>query len=458
MEYNTSLFLFRRDIRLQDNTGLQQALDSSEEVIPCFCFDPRQISDKNDYRGDHSVQCLLESLDELSEELRANNSRLFYWEGQVEQIIEQILCSKKIDAIFLNIDCTPFSRKRDATIEKVCKKYNVAFHAVHDLFLQPLGSVVKDDGKPYTVFTPFWKRAVQQRIEKPQSLKHSNRLTTQTRMEGASVEMPTNLLETRKDLPIQGGRKAALKILRSMKDYKRYETTRDIPSLDATTHLSTHHKFGTVSVRETAAAISDAFGAHHGLLQELYWRDFFSNIAWHFPHVFGEAFYKKYDKLDWANDRKELRAWKEGTTGFPIVDAGMRELSQTGNMHNRVRMITASFLVKDLHCDWRLGEKHFATLLCDYDPAVNNGNWQWAASTGCDAQPYFRIFNPWLQQKKFDPDCLYIKKWIPELQDVPNATIHKWETAHKDSNTKYPAPIVNHKARASRAKDIYAKV
>jgi deoxyribodipyrimidine photo-lyase len=221
--------------------------------------------------------------------------------------------------------------------------------------------------------------------------------------------------------------------------------------------LSAHHKFGTVSIRETYQKIKNEFGIAHTLINELYWRDFFTHIGFHFPKVFVSAFNEKYEKIPWENNKTKFNHWCNGTTGFPIVDAGMRELGTTGFMHNRVRMVVASFLTKDLHIDWRWGEQFFANHLIDYDPAVNNGNWQWAASTGCDAQPYFRIFNPWSQQQKFDTNCIYIKKWIPELKNLTSREIHQLE--NKPSLVpNYPQPIINHNEAAFIAKQLFQNI
>jgi deoxyribodipyrimidine photo-lyase len=234
-----------------------------------------------------------------------------------------------------------------------------------------------------------------------------------------------------------------------------YPETRNLPAVNGTSHLSAHHKFGTLSIRETHAAIVDAFGSHHTLINELYWRDFFTHIGYHFPRVYGSAFNTKYNAVKWDRNKSYYEAWCKGMTGFPIVDAGMRELNATGYMHNRVRMITASFLTKDLHLDWRHGERYFARQLVDYDPAVNNGNWQWSASTGCDAQPYFRIFNPWLQQKRFDPDCVYIKHWVPELSHLQPAVIHKLATSPSIRVVNYPKPIVDHSTESQKSKELF---
>ena len=258
--------------------------------------------------------------------------------------------------------------------------------------------------------------------------------------------------QTHSENALQGGRKEALHLLKNIAHLKNYKEIRNFPALAGTTHLSAHNKFGTVSIREVYQTIVKCFGKTHTLINELYWRDFFTHILYHFPHVLGEAFHKKYNDIRWENNKNFFKKWCLGMTGFPIVDAGMRELNQTGYMHNRVRMIVASFLVKDLHIDWRWGEKYFAQQLIDYDPAVNNGNWQWAASTGCDAQPYFRIFNPWRQQVQYDPDCVYIKKWLPELINISPKIIHE---LYKNKMNGYPQPLVDHAIASQFSKKMY---
>jgi deoxyribodipyrimidine photo-lyase len=252
---------------------------------------------------------------------------------------------------------------------------------------------------------------------------------------------------------IEGGRTQALKQLATIHRCIDYTKTRDFPALQSTSHFSAHLKFGTLSVREVFSGIAQVLELDHPLLRQLYWRDFMTHIAYHFPHVFGHAFIEKFDRLPWENNRDYFDAWTQGRTGFPIVDAGMRELNETGFMHNRVRMIVASFLTKDLRISWRWGERYFAQHLIDYDPCLNNGNWQWAASTGCDAQPYFRIFNPWLQQQKFDANGEYIYRWVPELRGVPLKTIHQWDKKH--AGNFYPAPIVDHSKESQITKAFF---
>lgn len=452
--HKRSLFIFRRDLRVDDNTGLRHALEESNEVVPCFFVDPRQATNKNAYRSVYGQYFLAESLKELSQDLQSRGGLLYVAEGECEELIKKCIHETGATAVYINRDYTPFSRKRDEAIKKICDESGCTFVSCNDLLLHEPEDVHKHDKKPYTIFTPFWKMASGREVTLPKRCNKNNFCTLNFSFQ-IELNVINKLKENTKKSSAIPGRSAGIEILKNIKGHRHYERVRDVPELDATTHLSPHLKFGTVSVREVHHAISLGLGEQHPLLRQLYWRDFFHHIAWHFPHVFGGSFYRQYDKLKWSSDAELLKAWKEGRTGFPIVDAGMRELRETGSMHNRVRMITASFLVKDLHMDWRTGEQHFATLLTDYDPCVNNGNWQWAASTGCDAVPYFRIFNPWIQQKKFDPECAYIKKWIPELRDVEPRVIHKWDVVEK-TGIEYPAPIVEHSTEAAKTKAMYA--
>jgi deoxyribodipyrimidine photo-lyase len=450
-DYKRSLFIFRRDLRLKDNTGLIQALRTSQHTIPCFIFDPSQI-EKHRYQSMPGLQFMLESLLDLEQQLAKYDSKLSVFYGAPAVVLKKIILQHKIDAVFVNHDYTPFSRKRDDKISSLCASHNVDFQSCNDLLLIEPEYALKADGTPYTVFTPFYKNARNYAVDQIQVIRapklYSKRL-------GDSLQsiIDKDLNTGLSQYPERGGRQRAITILKSLNKFKNYEEQRNIPSLHGTTLLSAHNKFGTCSIREVYYTVKKVLGADHSLLRELYWRDFFTHIGYHFPHVFGQAFRQKYDAIKWANNRGWFSRWCNGKTGFPIVDAGMRELNQTGYMHNRVRMITASYLVKDLQIDWRWGERYFAQNLVDYDPCVNNGNWQWAASTGCDAQPYFRIFNPWLQQKKFDSECKYIYRWIPELRNFTPMQIHQW---YKNPQTaKYPEPIVEHSTQSAKTKALF---
>ncbi len=447
-----SLFIFRRDLRIHDNTALNEALKNSNKVIPIFIFDKRQLI-KNSYRSDNCVQFMLESLDDLEEQLKLQKAKLYYFNGVAEDVVNDLIKKESINAVFLNKDYTPFSIKRDKKIETVCKDKGVEFFSYDDLLLTVPGTVFSGKGTPYTVYTPFMKKCRTLPVSKPSKLAGNNFYTS--KIKTSDLDYKDKILKnTNKDLYVRGGRFEAIKILKALKNKINYKEERDFPAIKGTTGLSAHNKFGTVSVREVYKQVKAKLGVDHILINELYWRDFFTHIAFHFPHVFRKAFNPKYEKIDWENNKTKFKVWCEGKTGFPIVDAGMRELNSTGFMHNRVRMIVASFLVKDLHINWQWGEKYFAQKLLDYDPAVNNGNWQWAASTGCDAQPYFRIFNPWTQQKKFDLECIYVKKWVPELEDVDSKILHK--IAEKSVKIDgYPQPIVDHSEARIMAIDLF---
>ncbi|MDD2942702.1 MAG: deoxyribodipyrimidine photo-lyase [bacterium] len=441
-KYELSLFIFRRDLRLEDNNGLIAALKSSVQVIPCFIFDPRQLSD-NPYLGKNALQFMLSSLTELDNELRSQGSHLYCFAGRAEEVINKLLSELKISAVYLNRDYTKFSRERDAAIAETCQSKNVHFLTYSDYLLTEPEDVYTGKRTPYTVYTHFLKKASTIPVPQPQTNNYRNYYTVEVQHEARNpLHEILPIADKNEKIYLDGGRQNALEVISTIEQFTGYSQTRDFPAMDSTTGLSPHLKFGTISIRELYHCISAKLNKSHPLVRQLYWRDFFCHIAWHFPHIFGQSFNKKYDHLVWENDDTKFAAWCNGTTGYPIVDAGMRQLSTTGFMHNRVRMITASFLVKDLHIDWRWGEQYFAQKLIDYDPAVNNGNWQWAASTGCDAQPYFRIFNPWIQGKKFDPECTYIKKWVSELRQYSTKEIQNLEKG--GTLLGYPEPIVSH--------------
>jgi deoxyribodipyrimidine photo-lyase len=446
--YAKSLFLFRRDLRLQDNTALNQALSQSQQVIPCFIFDPHQIQ-PHPYQSQPGLTFMLESLASLQQEFAQIRAKLALFHAAPEAVIRQLFTEQKIEAVYLNRDYTPFSRQRDDKIIQLCHSLNIDLYSIPDVLLHEPEQCLKSDNTPYKVFTAFYNNAKQIPIALPQALRDGQFLNLETDITLEQFNSP-NLFKT---ATIKGGRESALATLNQLCNYKNYDTERDIPALDNCSKLSTHLKFGTCSIREAYYSIVTQLGNEHPLLRQLYWRDFFHHLAYYFPVVFGRAFLPQFAALPWANNPSFFQAWTEGKTGFPIVDAGMRELNETGLMHNRVRMIVASFLVKDLHIDWRWGEQYFAQHLLDYDPCVNNGNWQWAASTGCDAQPYFRIFNPWLQQQKFDPACVYIYRWIPELKGISAKALHQWDKKYVACD--YPAPIVDHSRESQLSKTLF---
>lgn len=453
MTYSKSLFIFRRDLRLDDNTGLLEAHKGSKTVMPCFVFDPNQV-EKHDYLSLNALQFMLESLEDLANQIKARSGELYFFYDHPHKALTEIIHQEKIEAVYINRDYTPYSQKRDDELAAVCSELGVALHSFGDVLLHEPEEISNDNAEPYTVFTSFWKKASNLSVRKPRKHTYKNFMRSPPALR--LDEMIERILPySNPNLFARGGRASALKVLRALGEYSKYENERDYPSREATTGLSAHNKFGTCSIRELFYALQRALGPKHPLLRQLFWRDFFTHIAFHFPHVFGNPFRTRYNDFPWENDQAKFELWCRGETGFPVVDAGMRQLNATGCMHNRVRMLTASFLVKDLHIDWRWGEKYFASKLVDYDPAVNNGNWQWCASTGCDAQPYFRIFNPWLQQKKFDPDCEYIKRWVPELQAFEAKEIHALQEKRPSRALNYPPPMVQHLEEKRRAERFF---
>jgi len=446
--YAISVFIFRRDLRLYDNTALNEALRLSEQVLPCFIFDPAQI-EPHPYQSKPALQFMLQSISDLQQQLQAVGGSLALYQQAPVQVIRELVVQHNIEAVFINRDYTPFSRRRDYALAELCNELGIALHCLPDALLNEPEQAVKQDRTPYKVFTAFYNNARQFPVSLPALLVSQHFLNITTELTDPFAAVPLTLNPE----VMPGGRGQALAILAAIEQCTDYINTRDFPAQDATSKLSAHLKFGTCSVREAYYAITHQLGTEHPLQRQLYWRDFFSHIAYHFPQVFGHAFVEKFATVQWDNNLEYFQAWCEGKTGFPIVDAGMRELNATGFMHNRVRMIVASFLVKDLHISWRWGERYFAQHLVDYDPCVNNGNWQWAASTGCDAQPYFRIFNPWRQQEKFDPDCQYIVRWLPELSQVSAKSIHQWDK--KQVVCDYPAPMLDHAYESAIAKQRY---
>ena len=443
--YEKSIFLFHRDLRIEDNIGLMDALNNSKEVIPCFIYDSNLIKKLKEAKFRWNF--LNESLLDLDENFKKKGIRLQIVEGITEKSLEKIVKKHKIESIFSNTDFSNYSQKRDEKIYQMCKKNKITFHSSLDFLLHNPHDIKTNEDSPYTIYSFFYKKAKifpTRNVTKNTKKNYSNEIIS-----NSSIIKPKIT-----DLEIKGGRKEALKILKNLESFTDYDKVRDFPGLNQTTLLSAHNKFGTISIRETYAQIKEVLGINHTIMGEIYWREFFNYILFHFPYVEKKSFKQKFQDIPWKNSEESLKKWKEGQTGFPIVDAGMRQLNLTGFMHNRVRMIVASFLTKDLHIDWRLGERYFAEKLIDYDTAVNSGNWQWAASTGCDAVPYFRIFNPWRQQERFDLNCNYIKKWIPELEKMEPKDIHNlWKNF--PLNLKYPKPMVVHKNEAEITKEIF---
>ncbi len=429
MKSAVSIFWFRRDLRLQDNAGLFQALQSGYPVVPVFIFD-RSILDALEDKDDRRVEFIHQSLSAMQDELTAIGSTLDVRYGTPRQVYEELLKDYEVKAVYTNHDYEPYAIQRDQSIGQWLQQQGCVFHTFKDQVLLEKNEVLKDDGKPYTVFTPYsrkWKAVLAANpIISYNTKKYFNQFFQQSAKQIPSL---ASMGFTAAGIPFPA--KTWKKEL-----ITRYKEQRDIPSLPGTSRLSVHLRFGTISIRELA---KEAGSLNETFLNELIWRDFYHMILWHFPKVVGHSFKPEYDQIRWRNTEKEFEAWCTGQTGYPIVDAGMRELNATGFMHNRVRMIVASFLTKHLLIDWRWGEGYFARKLLDFDLAANNGGWQWAAGSGCDAAPYFRVFNPYLQTQKFDPQLKYIRKWVPEFEELT-----------------YTRPIVVHEEARKRCLDTYA--
>jgi deoxyribodipyrimidine photo-lyase len=380
------------------------------------------------------------------------------------------LDSHGLAGISFNADYTKYSHERDARITELCKSKKLECLTLDDICLHPPGEILTSTGKVYTKFTPFWRASVSKDIRKPVDNKMNNYLHSSSsiakKLKNISDLGYITLEDVMKPeghilgkhnphLPEKGGREQGLTILKRIADWKDYDDQHD-QLVYNTTHLSAFNKFGCVSIREVFHAMSNKLGKESGVVRQLFWRDFFYHLSHANPEIYQHSLNPKYRNIRWEKNLAGWRAWCTGQTGFPVVDACMRELNTTGYMHNRARLITASFLVKTLLISWQEGEKYFATRLTDYDPASNNGNWQWISSTGVDSQPYFRIFNPWLQAENFDPNCEYIKKWIPELKDVPVKDILNWEEKYSQyKNIKYPKPMCNYQEQKEKALKMY---
>lgn len=423
-----NIFWFRRDLRLSDNAGLFHALKAGKPVLPVFIFD-KNILDELTGTADRRVVFIHLALQNMQKQLAEMGSSLEIRYGIPADVLKELAEDYQVKAIFANHDYEPYARQRDTLVSQLMKKQNISFHTYKDQVIFEKSEVVKGDGKPYTVFTPYsrkWKRVLTKfHLSSYSTEKYFKNFYQQPLRKIISLSAmgfePSGQSFPAKDWPDD--------------IIKNYNKQRDIPSLRGTSRLSVHLRFGTISIRQLAR---EAGTLNETFLNELIWRDFYQMILWHFPQVVGHAFKPVYDKIRWKNNEKEFDAWCSGQTGYPIVDAGMRELNKTGFMHNRVRMIVASFLCKHLLIDWRRGEAYFANKLLDYDLAANNGGWQWAAGCGCDAAPYFRIFNPYLQTKRFDPELKYIKKWVPEFEE-----------------RTYPKPIVEHEFARKRCLEVY---
>jgi deoxyribodipyrimidine photo-lyase len=425
-----AVFWFRRDLRLDDNAALYHALRSGYRVLPLFIFDT-EILDKLHDKTDRRVQFIHKEVGRLQTELRALGSDILIKHGSPLKVWEQLTSSANIKAVYINHDYEPYTNKRDKSVKALLEARGVALHSFKDVVVFEKGEILKDDGTAYTVFTPYSKRWK----AKLTPFYYQSYPTEKYFSNFCKVKLPDVLaLEQMGFFPTVF--EFPEKVVKS-DIIKNYSEQRDFPAVNGTSRLSVHLRFGTLSIRKLLAY---AIMRNETFVNELIWRDFYHQILWHFPHVAKQAFRKEYDDIEWINNETHFEKWCNGQTGIPLVDAGMRELNATGYMHNRVRMVVASFLTKNLLIDWRWGEAYFAEKLLDFDLAANNGGWQWAAGSGTDAAPYFRIFNPVTQAQRFDPQGLYIKKWVPEF-----------------GTTGYRLPIIDLKDSRENCMKVYQK-
>jgi deoxyribodipyrimidine photo-lyase len=431
MKKSVSIFWFRRDLRLEDNSGLWHALTSDHPVVPVFIFDTNILNDLTD-KYDRRVHFIHQALTHIQSKLASIGSSLHVLYGTPLNCFQTLLNTYDVQAVYANHDYEPYAAMRDNLIKDYLLHKNVSFNTFKDQVIFEKSEVMKDDGTPYTVFTPYskkWKLLLQQYPPLLfDTISHYSNFLPQS-----PIPLPhldeigfnhTDIVFSPPELDVLIA--------------KDYNLTRNFPGIKGTTRLSMHLRFGTISIR---SLVTQVLPLNETLLNELIWRDFYHMILWHFPHVVNHAFKKEYDSIPWRDSTEDFERWCSGLTGYPIVDAGMRELNETGYMHNRVRMIVASFLTKHLLIDWRKGEAYFAQKLLDFDLAANNGGWQWAAGSGCDAAPYFRIFNPHLQTEKFDPKHTYIAHWVPDYQEF-----------------SYPPCMIEHDVARKRCLSVYKNV
>ena len=459
---NVAVFLFHRDLRLYDNTGLNAIARAGLRILPTFIFPPEQIDPKmNTYFSNNAVQFMVESLTSLNASLKELEACLTCFKGDNIKTLTSLHKRVQFKELHCSDDCTPFSAARDKSISEWCDKSGVKFVQHQDVDILDINEGLLKSGKAYQKFTPFYREVLKKNIRKVDCFalqpQHFAKVVASDRLK---IEDMNRFYTKNPLIAVHGGRENGVALLRNIqkKTFGNYGKTREIPSNGSgTTMLSAYIKFGVVSIREVYWRIVDTLGLKSDLLKEVIWRSFYAHIAAHYP-VFDGAFKPEFARIAWRDDPEAFKRWLEGSTGVPLVDASMRCLSQTGHLNGRLRMVVASFLSKNLLINWRLGERvGFANQLVDYDPASNNGGWAFVSSVGVNSQPYFRVFNPYLQSKKYDPKALFIKKWVPELASIPAKDIHDWEDKCKVHRTDYPCPIVNARESADRAIKIYKK-
>ena len=515
-----NIFIFNRGLRIVDNTTLIKQIKTYGNVVPIFIFPPEQIDPViNTYFSNNCVQFMIESLHELYNDIKKYNGELYFFKGTNIDVLNALHKYEMINSVGLNFDYTPYARQRSDDIQQFCKSNKINFleyedYLIHDILDKKINKL---DGTPYLKFTPFKTHCINTLTVRPvdkfnefkfyklkhlgiskQSASHAHEHTPHIKY-NIPLDTINTFYKENVNINVRGGRINGLKIINNIGKFKTYQEQRDT-LIYKTTFLGAYMHFMTISIREVYHKTANALGVHCGLISEYYWRDFYAGITFNFKHVlqgqlcgskhiieggqlcgskrkdgYGDtplcgsmrlinlSYKQPYDNIKWITNKKWFDAWCNGSTGFPVIDAAMNQLNTIGFQHNRCRMLVASFLTKDMHIDWRKGEKYFATQLVDYDVMSNNQGWMWSTGNGTDAQPYFRIFNPWTQQIKFDKNCEYIKKWIPELLDIPNADIHNWHlpAIHNkwlETGIKYYKPILDHNTERNLTLTMYKAI
>lgn len=460
------LHIFTRDHRLTDNTSLIQLLKRCDKIYTIFIFTPEQVI-SNSFKSDKSIQFMIESLSDLEKSIDNNNGKLFIFKDNYEKVIEQFIKNNNINIVSINKDYTPYSKKREKKINKICDSFKIELICEYDYLLTNPGEILSGDNNVYKKFTPFYNNAIKKlstfSLQNPSFKNKIIKTINNSKLKNVDLKNEyLALITPDPNSKLLGGRDEGQKKLQNLKNFKDYGKNRNFLNYE-TSLLGAYTKYGCLSIREVFNKSINEFGKSSDFIRQLLWRDFYTLLLNSYPNLLGSSLKPNYNKIRWSSNTSYLTAWKLGKTGYPIVDANMRALNSEGWMHNRGRLIVASFLIKTLGIDWQKGEKYFATKLIDYDVAVNNGNWQWVAGTGADAQPYFRIFNPWTQSENYDPEAKFIKKWIPELNDLDPKIIHNWYKYYNNKEysiylKKYTKPIVDYSEQKEKILKLYKSV
>ena len=454
-KFENGLFIFRRDLRIIDNNGLNLLNDKCKNVFTIFIFTPEQVGSGNKYKSDNSVQFMIQSLEDLASQISKAGGRLYTFYGHNDSVVADCIKAWDINLVCFNLDITPYAKERDAKIIKLCERMKCYVMYDYDYYLCEPGSVLNGSGETYQKFTPFYNTAKKIKVEKPAGKRHLS-----LKKSDAHIPNKISLDEAMKkfvgnenpDILVHGGRQEAIKILktavRTQSHYSKTHNDLDKP----TSHLSAHINFGNLSIRE----IYYAFKSNTEFIRQLYWGSFYANVLYAYPYIIHRSLKPKYDNLKWNHNEGWFKKWCEAKTNFPIVDACMQELNSTGYLHGRGRLIVASFLVKTMLINYKKGEQYFAKKLTDYNITNNLNNWMWITGNGASSQEYFKIFNTWTQGLEHDPEAVYIKKWLPQLRDVPAKAIHTWYKEWENyKDTGYDKPILDYDEQKQKVLQAY---